>query len=80
MQKTYYNSVSLSLNRMKSVSSAPNVEAENVRDARNECNDVPCVRCAASYGILVLAVALGSGGGIIAGGEFWILIETEARW
>ncbi len=42
--ETHYNCVSLSFSRMKSTISAPSTEAETVRDARNECNDVPWLR------------------------------------
>jgi len=41
MVETHYNCVSLSFSKMKRIISAPNADAETVRDAINECNDVP---------------------------------------
>jgi len=39
--ETYYNYVSLSFSKIKRIISAPNADAETIRDAINKCNDVP---------------------------------------
>lgn len=44
MKQAHYSCVGLSFSKTKSATSAPNAKTETVRDAKNECNDVPCVR------------------------------------
>ncbi len=58
MMKTHYNCVSLFFSKMKRIISASNVDAETIRDAINECNDVLWLSWVASEDALIAAMTL----------------------
>ncbi len=58
MMKTHYNCVSLFFNKMKRIISASNVDAETIRDAINECNDVLWLSWVTSEDALIAAMTL----------------------